>query len=64
MPRQDSQPGDLATGGGDPRESDFEGQWELIAGIPQDWGENETPLMEGAHKFSCTPGPREKAVTS
>ena len=23
---------------GIPRESDFEGQWDLITGLPQDWG--------------------------
>ena len=27
-------------------------------------GETETPPLEGAHKVLCTPGSREKAVTS
>ena len=35
---QASQPADLATGGGAPRESGFEGQRGLIRGIPQYWG--------------------------
>ena len=37
-PRQASQPGGLAMGGGIRRESDFEAYWELIAGLRQDWG--------------------------
>ena len=37
-PRQASQPGSLATGGGIPRESDFEGYRDLIGGLRQDWG--------------------------
>ena len=36
-PCQASPPGGLATGGGIPRESDFEGQRDLIAGLQQDW---------------------------
>ena len=32
-PRQVSHPGGLAMGGGMPRESDFEGYWDLIAGL-------------------------------
>ena len=37
-PRQASQPGDLTNGLGIPRESDLEGQWDLITGLPQGWG--------------------------
>ena len=37
-PRQASQPGGLAMGGRIPRESDFEGYWDLIAGLWQNWG--------------------------
>ena len=37
-PCQASQPGGPATGGGIPRESDFEGYWDLIAGLWQNWG--------------------------
>ena len=52
-----SSPGwDLAMWGGDPRESDFEGQWGLIKGISQNWGK-QTPLLEGSHKVSSVVGP-------
>ena len=30
--------------------------------MPQDRGK-QTPLLESAHKVSCAPGPRAKAVT-
>ena len=46
--------------------SGFEGQWGLIVGAPQDrgggWWETGPPLLEGAHKLSCTPAHRAKAV--
>ena len=35
---QASYPGDLTNGLGIPRESDFEGQRDLITRLPQDWG--------------------------
>jgi len=31
------EPKGLVTSGGAPRESGFEGQWDLITGIPQVW---------------------------
>ena len=34
----DPQPGELARGLGILRQSDFEGQWDLTAGLQQDWG--------------------------
>ena len=37
-PHQDSRPGDLPKGLGIPRESDLEGQQDLIIRLPQDWG--------------------------
>ena len=40
-----------------PREFDFEGQWDLITELPQDWGNR---LLEGTNKAMCTPGPRRK----
>ena len=49
-PRQASQPGGLAMGGGIPRESDFEGWWDLIAGLREDWGKRESTL--GGHTQS------------
>ena len=57
-PRQGSQPGDLTKGLGIPRESDLEGQWDLITGLSQDWGETETPVLEGTNKIVHTPRPR------
>ena len=37
---------------GIPRESDFEGQWDLITKLPQDWGKQR--LLEGTNKTkSC-----------
>ena len=54
-PNQISQPGDLAKGLRTPRE--FEGQWDLITELPQDWGNR---LLEGTNKTLCTPGPRRK----
>ena len=47
-PSQASQPGGLATGGGIHRESDFEAQWELIAGLRQDW-EKQRPHSWRTH---------------
>ena len=40
-PHQAFQPGSLAMGGGSPRETGFEGQQDLITGIPQDWGKQK-----------------------
>ena len=56
-PHQASQPGYLAKGLGILRESDFEGQWDLIAGLPQDWGK-QIPLLVGTNKILCTPIPK------
>ena len=43
-----------------PRESDFEGQRELTAGLPQDW-RKQTLLLEDTNKIVCTPGHRERS---
>ena len=53
MCHQASQPGDPIKGLGIPRESDFEGQWDLVTGLPQDW---EKDFTFGGQKqnFSCT----------
>ena len=48
VPCQASQPGDLPKGLGIPRESDFEGQWDLITWLPQDWGNRDYTF--GGHK--------------
>ena len=55
-PHQASQPGDLTKGLGIPRDSDLEGQWDLIIVFPQDWGKQTLVLNKTVH----TPGPREK----
>ena len=55
--QQISQPEDLAKGLRTPREFDFEGQWDLITELPQDWGNR---LLEGTNKTLCAPGPRRK----
>ena len=40
-----------------PTEFDFEGQWDLITELPQEWGNK---LLEGTNKSLCPPGPRRK----
>ena len=55
--QQSSQPGDLADGLRTPREYTFEGQWDLITELPQDW---VSRLLEGTNKTLCAPGPRRK----
>ena len=62
---QASQPRDLAKRLGIPRESDTEGQQDLITGFLQDWGKTETPLVEDT-KSSCAhqdPGERSSDLT-
>ena len=39
------------------RESDLEGQWHLIIGLPQDWGK-QTPVLKDRNKILPTPRPR------
>ena len=59
VPGQASQPGDPAKRLGIPRESEFEGQQDLIIGLPQDWGK-QTPLLEGTNKMLHAAVPRGK----
>ena len=59
-PHQAFQPGDAAKGLGMPRESDFEGQWDLITGLPTGLGETEMPLLTDINKTLYTPGLRGK----
>lgn len=33
----------------------------LSVGLAQDWGETETPFLEGTHKLLCAPGPGERS---
>ena len=50
---QASQLGDPTEGLGIPRESELEGQWDLIIRLPQDWGK-QTPVLEGTSKILHT----------
>ena len=56
-PGQASQSGDPTKELGIPRESNLEGQQDLIIGLLQDWGK-QTPLLRGANKVLCTPKPK------
>ena len=50
-------------GGGIPRESYFEGYWDLIAGLQQNWGKERLHFWR-AHTKSCAHrDPGEGAVT-
>ena len=62
-PTSGSQPGGLAMGGGIPRESDFEGQWDLIAGLRQDWGKQRLQSWRAHTKQCVLQDPGEGAVT-
>ena len=62
-PHQVSQPGGLATGGGIPRESDFEGYWDLTAGLRQDWGKKRLHSWRAHTKQCAHQDPKEGAVT-
>ena len=46
---------------GIPRKSDFEGQWDLIAELPQDWGKQR--LLKDTNKTLCIPGERSSDPT-
>ena len=62
-PDQDSQPGDLGNGLGDPRESDIEGQRDLITELPQEvLGETEK-LGRRKQNLLCTRTQGKQAVT-
>ena len=58
------EPKDLVTSGEVPRESGFEGQWDLIAGIPQVWG-NQKLHSWGVQTRSCAhqdPGEKKQST--
>ena len=62
-PYQASQPGGPATGGGIPRESDFEGYRDLISGLWQDRGKQRLHSWRAHTKESAHRDPGERAVT-
>ena len=55
-----SEPGDPAEGLGVPREPDPEGQWDLTAGSPQDWGKPRRQFGGRKHNVNVQ---RKAAVT-
>ena len=59
-PHRASQPGGPAMGGGIPRESDFEGWWDLIAGIWQDLEKQRLHSWRPHTKVVCASGCRGK----
>ena len=56
-PMSGFQPGDPTKGLGIPRESDLEGQQDLIIGLSQDFWK-QTPVLERTNKILHTPRPR------
>ena len=46
--------GDLSLGEGAPGASGIEGQWDLCAGAPQDWGNGDSALERCTQAFMCT----------
>ena len=52
------QPGDPTEGLGITRESDLEGQWDLIIRLPQDWGKDSS--LGGHQQILHTPRLRGK----
>ena len=50
-PCQVSQPGDPTRELGIPREYGFEGQWDLVIGLPEDWGKQTLQSRRAQTKF-------------
>ena len=59
-PHQASQPGDPAKRPGIPKGSDFEDLWDLITGLPQDWGKPRLYSWRGT-KSCANQDPGEKS---
>ena len=62
-PCQASQPGDPAKGRGIPRESDLEGQQDLITRLPQNWRKQDSSLGGYKRNLAHTKTQRKGAVT-
>ena len=45
---------EMAGGVGIPRECDFEGQWDLITRLPQDWGKQRLHSWRAQTNLVCT----------
>jgi len=56
-----SQPEDPAKGLGIPREYGFEGQQDLITGLPQDWGRQRLHFWSAQTKSCTNQDPGEKS---
>ena len=61
IPSQASQPGDNTKGLGIPRESGLEGQWDLIIGLPEDWGKQKFQSWKAQPKFCMHQDPEERS---
>ena len=62
---QASQPGEATKGLGIPRESNIEGQWDLIIGLPQDWREKRDSSLGGyKQNLALTKTQRKGAMTA
>ena len=60
---QDSQPGGLVMELGIPKESDFESQQDLTAGLPQNWGKQRLLAWRAqtkSYQDTRIPGPKGK----
>ena len=62
-PRQVSQPGDLMKGLGNTKESDLEGQWDLIIGLPLYCGKQGLQSCRAQTKSYTPQYQRKRAVT-
>ena len=62
-PTSGFQPGDPTKGLGIPRESDLEGQWNLITRLPQDWGKWRLQSGRSQTKSCVHKTQRKTAVT-
>jgi len=60
-PHQASQPGDLTEGLGIPRESDLEGQQDLITGLPEDWGKQRLQSWRAQMRFCMHQDPEDRS---
>ena len=58
---QASQPGGLTKEQEIPRESDLEGQWNLIIGLPQDWGKQRLQSWKAQTKSCMHQDPEERS---
>ena len=63
-PLQASQTGNPSKGLGIPRESDLEGQWDLIIGLPQNWGNQRLQSWRVQTKYCTHQDPEKRSSNS